>query len=291
MGFAKVKDNVYLLRVPHGGTPTNVVLLTGKGNYLIDAAGTADEVDEVLLPALSDLSLSLSDIECVIPTHTHADHIGGLCRLRARGLRRIAAYEKSVPKIKDPLFYNVEIRKVFPENSPPPSAGLVGTEVSVSLPSGAVIADRLLLAATPGHDDDAVCIYDGLTHTLVCGDSVQENGTLVQGCGAYMDLPAYRYSLQKLMSLPAQTAVLGHPFLPHGDVIDGEENVRRFLQEALALTDTYSDFIRFLYESGEHNPLRIAEALIDKIGGVQPKYMFLPLFTVREHLKEIEKGK
>ena len=39
MSFERVRENVYLLRVPHGGTTTGVVLLTGDKNYLVDAAG------------------------------------------------------------------------------------------------------------------------------------------------------------------------------------------------------------------------------------------------------------
>ncbi|MBR5539638.1 MAG: MBL fold metallo-hydrolase, partial [Clostridia bacterium] len=120
MSFDKIKDNVYLLRVPHGGTTTAVVLLTGEKNYLVDASGNAGEVDEYVLPALSELSLALSDIECLFVTHTHADHIGGIPRMREMGLKTVAAYTRSVPKISDPLRYNIGIRKAFPKNSPPP---------------------------------------------------------------------------------------------------------------------------------------------------------------------------
>lgn len=287
MGFAKIKENVYLLRVPHGGTTTGVILLRGEKNYLIDAGGNADEVDRVILPALADLSLSLSDIECLIPTHTHADHIGGFPRMRALGIPRIAAYERSVPKLSDPYKYNVAIRKAFPENSPPPSPGLSGVRADVSLADGDVIDGRLEILATPGHDDDAICIFDRLTETLVCGDSVQHNGTLVQGCGAYMDLAAYRKSMQRLSGVPAKTAVLGHPFLPHGDVIDGAETVHAFLREALELTYVYRDFVREQVKSGETDLCSIARHLIENVGGVQPEYLFLPLYTVREHMAEV----
>ena len=62
MSFERVCKNVYLLRVPHGGTTTGVILLTGDKNYLIDAAGNREEVDEYIVPALSELSLSVSDM-------------------------------------------------------------------------------------------------------------------------------------------------------------------------------------------------------------------------------------
>lgn len=289
MGFERVCENVYLLRVPHGGTTTGVILLTGDKNYLIDSAGNAEEVDEYIIPALSELSLELSDIECVIPTHTHADHIGGFKRLREKGLCEIAAYEISVPKIVDPVKYNIEIRQAFPENSPPPSAGLCSETVDRVLCDGDVIDGRVEIIATPGHDSDTVCIYDRMTKTLVCGDSVQLNGTLVQGCGAYMYLDDYRASMEKLISFDAECAVLGHPFLPVGDIVSGREEVKKLISDALDLTYSYRDFVKSQLDSGESDLVKIAEKLVNYIDGVMPSHMFLPLYTVREHVNELKK--
>ncbi|MBQ4557247.1 MAG: MBL fold metallo-hydrolase [Clostridia bacterium] len=289
MSFERVCENVYLLRVPHGGTTTGVVLLTGDKNYLIDAAGNSEEVDEYIIPALSELSLDISDIECVVPTHTHGDHIGGFKRLKELGIREIVAYELSVPKIIEPLKYNIEIRQAFPKNSPPPSSGLEGTSVDRILKDGDVIDGRVEIIATPGHDSDTVCIYDRLTKALVCGDSIQLNGTLVQGCGAYMYLPEYRASMEKLISLDAECAVLGHPFLPVGDIARGREEVRKLLKDALDLTYSYRGFVKSELDKGESDLLKIAEKLVKHIDGVMPTHMFLPLYTVREHVSELKK--
>lgn len=288
MSFVKVKDSVYLLRVPHGGTTTGVILLTGEQNYLIDAAGNAEEVDTYIVPALAELSLKVSDIDTLICTHTHADHIGGFTRMRALGVKTVAAYSASVPKILDPLTYNIAIRKAFPENSPPPSAGLAPSTVDLVLEDGDTIGDRILLVATPGHDDDAVCIYDRVTETLICGDSVQHNGTLVQGCALYMYLDGYRNSMKKLRALSAKTAVLGHPFLPHGDIIDGREVVDAFFLDALHIVEAYGDFVAAKWKNGERDLLTIAKTLVEHIGGVMPDYMFLPMYTVREHICELK---
>ena len=283
--FVRVKDNVFLLRVPHGGTTTGVILLRGEKNYLIDAAGNAEEVDTYIVPALAELSLLASDIDTLVCTHTHADHIGGFARLRTLGVRRIAAYVRSVPKILDPLTYNIEIRKAFPKHSPPPSMGLAPTAVDLALQDGVVIGGRIQLIATPGHDDDAVCIYDRATETLICGDSVQHNGTLVQGCALYMYLDAYRNSMQKLRALSAKTAVLGHPFLPHGDIVDGREAVDSFFEDAVATVERYDAFLREQVASGKTDIATLAQRLVEHIGGVMPTHLFLPMYTVREHLK------
>ena len=289
MSFERVRENVYLLRVPHGGTTTGVVLLTGDKNYLIDAAGNREEVDEYIIPALSELSLEISDIECVVCTHTHADHIGGFLRLRELGIREICAYELSVPKIETPLKYNIEIRQAFPKNSPPPSNGLEGTTVDRVLYDGDVIDSRVEIVATPGHDSDTVCIYDRFTKTLVCGDSIQLDGTLVQGCGAYMYLSDYRASMEKLKGFDCECAVLGHPFIPVDDIVIGREEVEKLLNSAINLTYSYRDFVKSQLDSGEKDLVKISEKLVEHIGGVMPSYMFLPLYTVREHVRELEK--
>lgn len=288
MGFTQIEKDIYLLRLPFGGTTTGVILLCGTQNILIDAGGSAALVDEEILPALAERGLTPADISVLTCTHTHGDHIGGFARLREAGVRKIAVYARSADKVRDPLHYNIEIRKAFPESSPPPSAGLVGTNVDEILSDGDLVGGRLRLVATPGHDDDAVCFFDEVTKTLICGDSVQHNGTLVQGCGAYMSLPDYRASMQRLLALDAVTVILGHPFLPHGDVVRGREQVRAFFAEALDLTRRYGDFVRKMRQAGVSDIAEIAKALVDDVGGVQPKHLFLPMYTVREHLKEIQ---
>lgn len=287
MKFTCVCKNVHLLREPFSGTTTGIILLTGEQNYLIDAGGSAALVDEVVVPALDELGLCPSDIDCLLATHTHGDHIGGFERMRTLGVKKIAAYTRSVDKIRDPLSYNIEIRRAFPKNSPPPSAGLVGTTVDEPLSDGAVVGGRVELIATHGHDDDAVCFYDRESRTLICGDSVQLDGTAVQGCGAYMDLPAYRRSMERLREVPADRAILGHPFIPCGDLIEGRGAVLRMLCDAQDKTYIYRDFVKSCLDMGESDTAVIAKMLIEHIGGIQPKHLFLPMYTVREHMKEL----
>lgn len=286
-GFIPVADGVYLLREPFGGTTTGIILICGRENLLIDAGGSAALVDSVLVPALAARGLAPHDIDVLTCTHTHGDHIGGFARMRELGVKRIAAYIKSVDKIRDPLYYNVEIRRAFPENSPPPSAGLVGTTVDTVLADGDRIGGRLELIAAPGHDDDAVCFFDHETGTLVCGDSVQLDGTAVQGCGAYMYLADYRRSMARLGAIHAARAILGHPFIPAGDIVEGAAAVDSLFDTAIQKTELYRDFVKSCLDAGETDTAAIARRLVDFVGGIQPAHLFLPMYTVREHMKEL----
>ena len=51
--------------------------------------------------------------------------------------------------------------------------------------------------------------------------------------------------------------------------------------------DEYDRFVRERASEGLE-ALDIARALIAHVDGIEPKFMFLPLYTVTEHLKEIE---
>ena len=68
-----------------------------------------------------------------------------------------------------------------------------------------------------------------------------------------------------------------------------EQMMTDFLDDATKTVDAYGRFIKEMYEGGEHDMCKISVKLIEHIGGVIPTYLFLPLYTVREHIKEFEK--
>ena len=51
---------------------SNMLVIQGDHHVLIDC-GTQGPL------ALNDLGLSVLDVRCYLPTHSHADHIGGSC--------------------------------------------------------------------------------------------------------------------------------------------------------------------------------------------------------------------
>ena len=282
-------EGIHHLLCPFGGCWTGITLIRGRKNYLIDCGGNAECIDGYLLPALSELSMTASDIDYLLITHTHADHIGGAARLKELNPSiRYVVCEASTDKVRDPLKYNRAIRAVFPEHSPAPSAGLTGLEPDLIIGGGEVIEGEMQFIFTPGHDTDSGCWLHLPSRTLISGDSLQSNGTDVQGIGLYMDLPAYRSSLDKLKGTGIHNILTGHHFLPLGYEAYGEDAVREYLDKCSDLVDEYGSFVREKASCGL-DALAIAKALIVHVNGTEPKFMFLPLFTVTEHLKEIKK--
>lgn len=286
--FENKIEGVFHLLCPFGECWTGITLIRGKKNYLIDCGGNAECIDKYLLPSLSELSMTVADIDHLLITHTHADHIGGAPRLKElKPEIKYVVCEESADKVRDPLKYNKAIRAVFPEHSPAPSAGLAGLEPDLIVRDGDVIEGEMRFVFTPGHDTDSGCWLHLPTRTLISGDSLQMNGTDVQGIGLYMDLPAYRSSIEKLKRTDIENILTGHHYLPLGYEAYGRDAVRGYLDKCLSLTDEYGGFVSQKLREGL-DALSIAKALIKHVDGIEPKFMFLPLYTVTEHIKEIK---
>ena len=267
---------------------TGVVLVRGDENCLIDSGATETDVDAYILPALAELGMTLEDIHWLLNTHTHGDHIGGHARLRALSEPKVAAHSSSAPKVMDPVPYAIQTRTKFPHHSPPPQCYLQGVPVDRVMEDGEIIAGRLQLIHTPGHDDDCVCWYDLKTKTLITGDSLQANGTPAQGVGFYKDLDAYLASVHRLRQLGAQNILCGHEYDKIGWDIRGAEAVAQALQACESYPRLYQEFISQHYRDGMTDPVEIAKLLIQQHGCGMPEKLFLALYTVTQHLQKIQ---
>lgn len=285
--FELAAPNVYRLKIPFGGVWTGVFWITGPENYLIDSGGNAQGAAEMILPGLQELGYTVDDIAWLICTHTHGDHVGGHRALIEAGLDRVACFEGSLDQLRDPLKYNIAIRQVFPEHSAPPSRGLQGCEPARLLKDGEVLGGYLRLVHTPGHDADACCVLDERTGTLITGDSLQWNGTDAQGIALVMDLPAYRASLDKLERLAPEHILAGHPYQPDVCQVDGPDACRESLRLCQTYMDRYSAFIKARCEAGERDPAVLAEELIREMQVSRPGFLFLPMYTVTQHMKAL----
>lgn len=287
--FEKIQQDIYLLKVPFSGLWTGVVLVRGEENCLIDSGAKDTDVDGYILPALEKLGMHISDIHWLLNTHSHGDHIGGHARLTELANVKVAAHLASAPKVTCPVPYAIETRTKFPQHSPAPQCYLQGVPVDRILLDGDIIAGRLQVIHTPGHDDDCVCWYDIVTKTLITGDSLQANGTPAQGVGFYKDLEAYMASLARLQELPIEYILCGHEYDKIGWDIRGANAVEQALQVCADYPALYEEFIRQHYNADITDPVELAKLLIRQHGCGMPDKLFLALYTVTQHLQKIEK--
>lgn len=284
--FEEVLPSIFLLKVPFGPVWTGIILIRGEKNILIDSSHL--EPESYLIPALEKLGVKVNDIDWLLNTHVHGDHIGGHHALVTKYGLKTATLKSSADALRDPVKVAVRVRTRFPNNSPAPQSYLKGVEPDKLLEEGELLEGRFYAVATPGHDDDCLTWVDGKTGTAFTGDSVQANGTPTQGVGFYRDLNAYRSSLDKLAGLDLENLVCGHDYDGIGSVIKGQEAVVAALRYCKDRVELYDTKIKEYVASGmsvEAEPVALALKLIGEVGCGMPDRLFLALHTITEHLK------
>ena len=168
------------------------VLVRGSEIAIVDTGtpGNTDKFADVIQSA----GLGWNDVNHVILTHHHGDHVGGLAEiLGAATAATVYAGEADIPAIEAPQ---------------PIQAVLDGDEVF-----------GMQIIGTPGHTPGHISVYDPLGSLLVAGDAMVggENGG-VEGASPRFtaDMATANESIKKLATLSYETLVFGH-----GEPIDG----------------------------------------------------------------------
>lgn len=285
--FIDITPAVALLKVPFSGIWTGVYLVRHEKTILIDSGTEAALVDSVIVPALAERGLKPSDIDVLLCTHCHGDHIGGHARLKELGVQTIGATRPQEPKLKEPLTYSKKIRAVFPDDSPAPPPVLDGVTPDFILEDGDEI-DSLHVIYTPGHDSECACFFEITTKALITGDSLQGNGTDTQGIALVMYLQAYRNSLNAMKIFHPEHLIPGHDFHPFDQYpLNTQENCRKAIDDSQAMLQAYEDFIIEKFNQGVTDVHVIARELILSLGGTIPKFLFLPLYTVTQTIQKL----
>ena len=113
---------------------TGVVLVRGEKNVLVDSSHL--EPEKYLVPALAEIGMKPADIDWLLCTHVHGDHIGGHHALHANYGVKVATLASSADALRDPAKVSVRVRTRFPKNSPPPQSCLKGVEPDLLLKEG-----------------------------------------------------------------------------------------------------------------------------------------------------------
>ena len=288
--FEEVLPGTFLLKVPFGPVWTGVILVRGEKNIMIDSSH--EEPEKHLIPALAELGLAPKDIDWLLCTHVHGDHIGGHHALATRYGVKTATLASAADALRDPVKVAIRVRTRFPQNSPPPQSYLKGVEPDKLLAEGELLEGRFKAIAAPGHDDDCLVWLDTKTGTAFTGDSLQANGTVCQGIAFYRDLPAYRRTLRKLAAEKIENIVCGHEYDGVGSVVVGRDAVAAALRCSEERVRVYGERIAS-YTAGaaasaadEAAVATLARRLVREEGCGIPERLFLAMHTVSEHLKE-----
>ncbi|MBI4301846.1 MAG: MBL fold metallo-hydrolase [Chloroflexi bacterium] len=167
----------------------NVYLVIGQVGALIDAGyKDAEQVKVRLdyLKGLGDLRLAY-----IIITHAHADHLGGVDKIRRETGAKVVAHPKDIAKANKAL--SIPVDEVVEDGARLRLGGL-----------------ELEIVHTPGHSPGHICIYLGEGGILFSGDTVLGTGTTAIPPPPSGDMAQYLNSLHRLLTYPMQLMCPGH---------------------------------------------------------------------------------
>ncbi|NRG42376.1 MBL fold metallo-hydrolase [Rathayibacter sp. VKM Ac-2835] len=163
---------------------TNLFLLEEGGRLTVVDAGLPGTWPH-LLRTLHVLGRGLADIDALVLTHAHFDHLGFARRLRERGVpvwlhpadARLAAHPYSYRRQRTPLLYPLRHPSAVPVLGAMARAGalrvppLTGT---TALEPGAVldVPGSPVVLATPGHTDGHVSLHLPERGAVIGGDAL-----------------------------------------------------------------------------------------------------------------------
>ncbi|MDH4291273.1 MAG: MBL fold metallo-hydrolase [Dehalococcoidia bacterium] len=186
----------------HGEKPgSHVYLIKGDTkNALIDT-GVAGKFP-VLKRRLTELGLHVKDVNLIILTHEHYDHIGATAFFHRTAV--VAAHRLAANKLELQDEF-VTFRKYKDQPSKP-------FWVDVWLEDDSMIDlgnYELQVVHTPGHTSGCICLYEPRTGLLFTGDTVFAGGTLSE-IAVGGNVSDYVNSVRRLSNLKVKQLFPGH---------------------------------------------------------------------------------
>ena len=252
-----ITRNFYRLGMP----AFPVYLSLGDSGALIEGGtgGTAD----IIIRQIKELGVEPERIKYIILTHTHADHIGAVPRLKKiwphlkviasqiaadllqseEMLKGFVAMDRTLAEI---MLAKGEIAELPPvlDNYAFSVDRVVKEGDKIDLGSGIVWA----VYEAPGHSPCHIALFEETEKTLVTGDTT---GFYVPDKDVFwpnyfQSLEAYCRSIRKLAALPARRAVLSHNYIV-------EDGLKSFFGKAMLATEAYH--LEMVRRSGNGNDI------------------------------------
>jgi len=279
----------------------NCYLLEGEPLTLIDAGPRSERSLGVLESGIEAAGYSLGDLELIVATHQHIDHIGLISTIVEKSGAEVAALDISVDRLaefafgseqEDQMAVDLMIRYGVPEDianllkEVTASYRELAAPVNVTRPFAA--GDEVTLGSRtyeifhrPGHSPSDTVFWDKERKLMFGGDHLLSHISsnpliakpLDQDSGRTKSLINYRDSLRETARMPVEIMLSGHglAITDHADLIE----------KRLAGQDRRTEKIYKLVAAGHDSPHAVANAIWGDIALTQA---YLTLSEVIGHL-------
>ena len=250
-------------------TTIEAYLIRGEINAVIDS-GPPQASPEVMTSTLGASGLRPSDVDLVLHTHGHLDHIGGNRVLKSAGRPQLWIHKEDAVFLADhgrsfDLFYapgrgaNVQQEKAaFTEQMAPEFRADRFLEDNELIDLGSGV--ELRVVHLPGHTPGSVGYYWEKEGIMLAGDSIQGLGSPAGFLPIIYDFTSYEKSIIRLMEIPLKSLFFCHPYrsfnLPPSLVRRGKE-IHQYLSDSLEVFKRLSGAIK------RHGEKAAGRSLID----------------------------
>jgi glyoxylase-like metal-dependent hydrolase (beta-lactamase superfamily II) len=273
----------------------HLYLIRAEKTVLIDT-GTKYSPQADILPVLQRYGLDFSNIDYILNTHGHIDHIGGNAAIKKAGGAKILIHSDDATAVEDH-------KKFFRNFFGPAVEGIWGKELVdeewarySSLYSGEIAIDHSLkdndiidlgkecslrVIHVPGHSLGSVAFYWEKEGIIFSGDSMQG---LLDDTGALpilIDLQLYMKSIKRLLDLPVRVLMQSHD---HRGIATPPSHIKRNGEVKQYLLDCYEAAERInealassLSDSADKTVRQIYDEVVAKLPAA---YKFKPIIQL-----------
>lgn len=197
--ITELEPGVYQLRGEKPGS--HVYLIKGRTKNVLIDTGMTDGFS-LLKNRLSELDMRIKDINLIILTHEHFDHIGATAFFHKTAV--VAGHRLAANKL--------ELQDEFVTFNKYRNIPSKPFWVDIWLEDDSMIDlgnYELKVIHTPGHTSGCICLYEPSVGLLFTGDTVFSGGTLSE-IAVGGNVSDYTNSVQRLSNLKVKTICPGH---------------------------------------------------------------------------------
>jgi glyoxylase-like metal-dependent hydrolase (beta-lactamase superfamily II) len=213
----RIAHNLYVIEGLRGA---NVYVLGSDAALTLVDAGMAGDVDKIVAQ-IEEGGYDPSQLESILVTHVHTDHIGGVPKLVRRLGVGVMAYREEVPYLegKENLPTSSWLQRAMRWLGDLLPGEDRGIEVARDLQDGETLdlLGGLQVIHTPGHTPGSMSLYQAERGILFCGDLLF-NGHPLTGRGGLryaprafsVDPEEVKQSVRELAGLQVRILCTGH---------------------------------------------------------------------------------